>query len=106
MELQILLSLCIIVLTFVILFGVGIVIGLFIGKNNANTNYEKPESFLKKNYTTTKQDKKQISIDDTKVVIGVDTDGLEKKFDQITESVKTKNDVQTSVNKLKRMKGD
>lgn len=104
MEIHVLIGLCLIVLTFVILFSLGILIGIFIGKNGQQQNYEKPESFLKKNNKQA-DNKKQISIDDTKVVIGVSTEGLEKKFDQITESVKTKNDIQNSVNKLKNMKG-
>lgn len=48
---------------------------------------------------------KDIEIDNTKIVLKIDTDNMEKKFDNITESKKQKNDVSSSVNKLKQMKG-
>ena len=40
-----------------------------------------------------------------KVVLKVDTGGMEKKFDKMTESKSVKNDISSSVNKLKSMKG-
>jgi len=65
--------------------------------------YEKPESFLR----SQGKDKKSnsIEIDDTKVVLSVNTDGYEKKFDNMTKETKVKNNISSSVNKLKSMKG-
>ena len=48
---------------------------------------------------------KDIEIDNTKIVLKIDTNNMEKKFDNIAESKKQKNDVSSSVNKLKQMKG-
>jgi len=65
--------------------------------------YEKPGSFLK----SQGKDKQSnsIEIDDTKVVLSVNTDGYEKKFDNMTKETKVKNNISSSVNKLKNMKG-
>ena len=63
-----------------------------------------PTSFLKSQGKPT-QKNNSIEIDDTKVVLKVDTDGLEKKFDKIADSKKVKSDISSSVNKLKSMKG-
>jgi hypothetical protein len=77
--------------------------GLYIGKvfgSNVEV-YESKKSF--KNSIPEKN--KTIIIDDKKLVLNIKTDGLEKKFDSITEETSVDSDISSSVNKLKSMKG-
>ena len=92
--------LCVVlVCSYIIVFALGAGLGyLFL------PDFAAPTSFLKSQGKPT-QKNKSIEIDDTKVVLKVDTDGLEKKFDKIADSKKVKSDISSSVNKLKSMKG-
>ena len=47
----------------------------------------------------------QLSIDDTKVVLKIDTGGMEKKFSDIGKTKVAEDDISSAVNKLKNMKG-
>ena len=104
MDHSVILIVCSIVCSHVLIFAVGVLCGFLLGKNNSQVEYRAPESFLKK---SSGQDKKnnKIEIDDKKIVLNINTEGLEKKFDKITEETKTKNNISGSVNKLKSMKG-
>jgi hypothetical protein len=44
------------------------------------------------------------AIDDTKVVVNIKTDGLEKKYDQLGEVSKTEDSISSSVDKLKNLR--
>ncbi len=95
----------ILICSYMIVFSLGVAFGyLFLAKGITGTNFNAPTSFLKSQGKPT-QKSNSIQIDDTKVVLKVDTDGLEKKFDKIAESKKVKSDISSSVNKLKSMKG-
>lgn len=48
---------------------------------------------------------KPISIDDTKVVLDINTTNLEKKFTEIADTQTSEIDISESINKLKTMKG-
>lgn len=73
---------------------------------STGTNFASYESKLKKSKTNSKNvPQTHIDIDDTKVVLKIDTTNLEKKFDNIAEAKKQKNDISGSVNKLKQLKG-
>jgi|LakMenE01Jun11ns_1017448.scaffolds.fasta_scaffold9522033_1 hypothetical protein len=60
-----------------------------------------------------KSDKKQkhntvesndISIDDKKVILNIDTKGLEKKYEELGDKKITEDNISSSVNKLKNLK--
>ncbi len=82
------------------------VLGVYVGKNilGGNIESQKPESFLR-NQGKKKQNENQLSIDDTKVVLKIDTGGMEKKFKDIGKTKVTEDDISSAVNKLKNMKG-
>ena len=83
------------------------VLGVYVGKNILGGNidsFQKPESFLK-NQGQKKQNSNQLSIDDTKVVLKIDTGGMEKKFSDIGKTKVAQDDISSAVNKLKNMKG-
>lgn len=84
------------------LFIMGIYVGRFFCSHNQE--YEKPMSFLK-TASHKASVKNSITIDDTKVVTKIDTDGMEKKYSQMTKDSIKENTIKSSVNKLKNMKG-
>lgn len=88
----------------IVIFSVGLYVGKNIGSSQV-ANEDSPKSFLKTSGQNNKNKSTNIEIDDTKVVLKVDTAGMEKKFDQMTESKSVKNNISSSVNKLKSMKG-
>lgn len=82
-----------------IIFVVGIYIGKTIIVNNPEhtvASGTKKEKNIPKN---------NISIDEKKVVLDINTKGLEKKFSNIAEESVSEADISASVNKLKNMKG-
>lgn len=88
----------------IVIFSVGLYVGKNMGSSQAATE-DSPKSFLKTSGQGNRNKSANIEIDDTKVVLKVDTDGMEKKFDQMTQSKSVKNNISSSVNKLKSMKG-
>jgi hypothetical protein len=50
--------------------------------------------------------KTNISIDETKIVTKINTDDLEKKYDQLTETKSSQENISSSINKLKALKGE
>lgn len=60
-------------------------------------------NIVKKNNTRTPA-MQLASIDDTKVVVDIKTDGLEKKYDQLGEVKKTEDSITNSVDKLKNLR--
>lgn len=103
METSTILLVCVVFLIFILVFVLGLGLGFFIGKQSSQGNNEAPSSFLKSNGM--KKQKNTVEIDDTKVVLKIDTQGMEKKFDNFTKETTVKNDISSSVNKLKSMKG-
>ena len=97
--------LCVVlVCSYIIVFALGAGLGYLFLPRGSQADFAAPTSFLKSQGKPT-QKNNSIEIDDTKVVLKVDTDGLEKKFDKIADSKKVKSDISSSVNKLKSMKG-
>lgn len=79
--------------------------GLYLGKQLSVSNIEIYESKKSGKNNSIIEKNKTISIDDKKIVLDIKTDGLEKKFNNITEEVSVDSDISSSVNKLKSMKG-
>lgn len=62
---------------------------------------EKMESFFAKE----KSVKKNVNIDSSKVVTNINTQGLEKKYTDLGETKQSTENISSSINKLKDMKG-
>lgn len=92
------------ILIFILLFLniAFLILGYLIGKTN---QYKEINSFYNKNKHSQDILGAQISIDDTKIVSKIKTDGLEKKYDSLGETQNTKENITSSINKLKNMKG-
>ena len=94
----------VLVCSYILVFALGAGLGYIFIPRDSQIDFAAPTSFLK-SQGKPKPKNNSIEIDDTKVVLKVDTDGLEKKFDKIADSKKVKSDISSSVNKLKSMKG-
>lgn len=79
--------------------------GYLLGKNTSylstNINTSSSLSNLLKNKPKVNN---SISIDDKKVVLNIDTDGLEKKYDSLGDKTTSITDINASINKLKNLK--
>jgi len=93
------LVLLIIATIFIISFLIGYLCGQLKQINGVYNN--KPKSFFdqKQNQSA------KISIDDTKYVTDINTNNLEKKYDQLGDTKNSDQKIDSAVNKLKNMKG-
>lgn len=79
------------------------ILGFLLGKITAGSGVslvDKPVSFIK-----VQKNKPDISIDSTKFVNTIKTENLEKKYDSLGEISTSESNIQSSINKLKNMKG-
>lgn len=90
----------------IFIFSAGIYTGSIFCKKNSAHSDTAPVSFLKQNKKNKGDMKTKISIDDTKVVTKIETSGMEKKFDEMGKKSTKENTIKSSINKLKRMKGN
>jgi hypothetical protein len=58
-----------------------------------------------KKFTQSNQIPSAVSIDETKVVTNISTDSLVKKYDELGDKTISNDNISSSVNKLKNMKG-
>lgn len=80
---------------------IGYIIGKFLYKTETQSSYLKSN---KKNNSL--EDKVSgVTIDDKKYVVAIDTKGIEKKFDNISTTKESEDNISEAVNKLKNMKG-
>lgn len=97
------------VLTIILLFNLVFIAGIYIGlKFNSQANFESQLVFnktVKSNNTNNSNTISKISIDDTKYVTKINTDNLEKKYDDIASIKHSQDTIESSVNKLKTIKG-
>jgi predicted hydrocarbon binding protein len=77
------------------------VLGYIIGKISIKKEINKPKSFFDSHKT---QNKNNVSIDEKKVVVSIDTSTLEKKYDSLGEIKQTQENISGSINKLKNLK--
>lgn len=87
---------------FLLLNIVFLIIGYLFGKTNSTT-IEHISNINK--YSKGSVIKSDEQIDSTKYVVSIQTNDLEKKYDQLTEKIETTASIKNSVNKLKNMKG-
>lgn len=86
----------------IISFLLGYLFGYLKNINNF-TNHS--NSFIKKNNTNNKTiNATNIEIDDKKVVVNIDTKGLEKKYDELGDKIISETNISNSINKLKNLK--
>lgn len=94
-----------IIIAILIIFNIlFLVIGFILGRiwsiNGVNNN-DKPKSFLK-----SKENKiESVSIDEKVYVTDIKTDGMTKKYDDLGEVKRSDENISSSINKLKQMKG-
>jgi hypothetical protein len=83
-----------------------LIVGYILGKI-FTINMSSEPTYSVKNNSSKSLEKKvaAISIDDKKYVVAIDTKGIEKKFDTISTTKKSEENISDAVNKLKNMKG-
>lgn len=85
----------------VLLFLIGYLYGKAVG-NGVLSEHQELLGFRNKRVNTVQR--QQVSIDDTKFVVDIKTDDLEKKYDQLGEVKQSDESIDSSVNKLKNLK--
>ena len=91
----------VLIFTNLVIFSLGLIIGrLFSNKTINNIN-----DMVSVNSKKEARNKTQIDIDDTKYVGKISTAGLEKKYDNLGDVKSSDNNIASSVNKLKNLKG-
>lgn len=91
------------ILIIITLLAIGVcffLVGYLVGSRESNGVY----SIVKKSSTPAKLTT-NISIDETKIVTKIDTNDLEKKYDHLGEKKSSQENIESSVSKLKNMKG-
>ncbi len=85
-----------------ILVFISFVLGFIVGKLNTVDGvslHNRPGN------NSQKQSKNKISIDNAKFVTDIKLDGIEKKYTELGETKTSNTNIESSVNKLKSMKG-
>lgn len=80
-----------------------IIIGIYLAQNYNSGTPSNIKYNTRSHHNT--ENKKKLDIDETKVVLNIDTTTMEKKFTNLTEQKVVNADISDSVNKLKQMKG-
>jgi ABC-type proline/glycine betaine transport system substrate-binding protein len=86
----------------IILNIISMLIGYLLGRLGGS---ESVSIFEKKPKDKNKVVKTDVDIDETKYVINIKTEGLEKKYGSLGDIKQSQENIQNSVNKLKNMKG-
>lgn len=98
-----------IILILTILIAISFVLGYILGKiNNQSSGVSNngSVSFFKQQKEQDRTDKQlNIDIDTKKVVIPIKTEDLEKKYNSLGETSSSQENITSSINKLKSMKG-
>jgi len=81
------------------------VLGIFVQRYcfQSSVIETKPNSFIKSQSVTPKAS--GVTLDETKVVLKIDTSDLEKKTELVGQTTIKENDTSNAINKLKNMKG-
>lgn len=82
---------------------ISLLIGYLLGNLKQKSNIIN-SSFIKNNSNKTINHCSNIEIDDKKVVVSIDTDGLEKKYKELGDKKVSESNISNSVNKLKNLK--
>lgn len=86
--------------SYITVFILGLIIGYIIKQSqNSGVYNSRPKSFFEQ------QEKNETAkIDDTKYVVNIGTDKLEKKYDSLGDTVVSESNINNAVNKLKNLK--
>ena len=84
----------------IVIFILGIIVQKYCISGAASIS--SPKSFIKQQNSVPQT---SISLDETKVVLKIDTSNLEKKTDLVGHTTITQNDTTNAIDKLKSMKG-
>lgn len=100
----------IILLLLIVAYVIVFIIGYILGKISVGGVYHSinnDQKIITKSNTSNivKSSMNKVSIDDTKVVVDIKTDNLEKKYDSLGDIKQSNEDISLSINKLKNMKG-
>lgn len=93
-----------IVVSFFLLFSIGFFLGAKCSLINNRVETDEKQFTLNRQTRNKARVKNAIDIDDKKIVLKINTENIEKKFNKIAESKETQNDIVDSVNKLKKMR--
>ena len=97
-------NLCIYLITILLLFNiVFFCLGYIFGK--IKNNNQTSSSFVNKTKNNKEIEKKETQIDETKYIPKIKTDDIEIKYDSLGDSKTTTENISSSINKLKNMKG-
>ena len=91
---------------FIISYVIVFVLGLFIGGLYLNRGVSNDRISINRSNKNIaeKNTMNAISIDDSKFVTDIKTDGMEKKYESIAETKSSSEDISNSISKLKNMK--
>ena len=98
----------IILILLILLNRVFFFLGYIIGKstNSQITIESQPNSFFQKDIKEKKDKiKTKLIIDESKYVTDIKTSDMEKKYENLGETKKTNENIESSINKLKNLKG-
>jgi hypothetical protein len=95
------LFIAILFLLYILFLCIGYLLGKTTFKNLEDTNL----ILSNKKSNTSNITKNHIQIDDKKVVTKINTDNLEKRYDELGETKNSSENISSSVSKLKNMKG-
>jgi len=104
MEDTIYIILIILILLDIVFFFLGYTIGKL--TNSQKTIESQPNSFFQKDIKEKKDKiKNKLIIDESKYVTDIKTSDMEKKYENLGETKKTNENIESSINKLKNLKG-
>lgn len=86
---------------------ISFILGYLFGYLKTNINIvTSNSSFIKNNKNNhLNTNSSKIIIDDKKVVVNIDTTGLEKKYEELGDKTVSETNISNSINKLKNLKG-
>lgn len=95
-------------ISYIIIFLLGLLVGRLLSFNGVYTRevIQSTQPISKTlSSIVSKETGQAISIDSSKFVVDIKTDGLEKKYQQLGDVKESEETISSSVNKLKNMKG-
>jgi hypothetical protein len=88
----------------IVTFSIGYILGKITNNIGVYSDSQKAVGFFEKQKNSSIKNK-TISIDDSKFVAEIKTDNLEKKYDTLGDTKVSKENISSSISKLKNMKG-
>lgn len=102
--LEITIFICLCITSFCLGFLLGKISGIQV-VSTSDKNSDNRSFISKKSTESNEETKNKILIDDRKFVVDIKTDGLEKKYNQLGEIKQSTENIDSSINKLKNLRG-